>query len=116
MHELAVMKSILRICISKMEAAEKTKIKKISLQVGELRNIEEEWMQKYFEYISPGTPAEGAAIKIDKIPLVFHCEDCNISYHPNPRNRMTFSCPKCKGDNYDMVSGRELLIQSMEVE
>jgi hydrogenase nickel incorporation protein HypA/HybF len=116
MHELGVIKSILRICTERMEAAGKTKIKTISLQVGELRNIEEEWMQKYFEYFSPGTPAEGAKISIRKIPLTFHCEECNYSYHPNPRDRSSFHCPKCNGDNYDMISGRELLIESIEAE
>lgn len=116
MHELGVIKSILQICTDRMNTAGKSKIKKISLQVGELRNIEEEWMQKYFEYFSPGTPAEGAVISIKKVPLMFHCSTCNLSYHPNARDSKTFPCPKCNGNNYDMISGRELLIESIEIE
>ena len=116
MHELAVMRSILKICTERMEEEGKTKITKISLKVGALRNIEEPWMQQYFGYISPGTPAEGAKICIEKVPLVFRCDDCNTSYNPNPHNEKTFPCPNCGSQNYDMVSGRELIIDNMEVE
>ena len=116
MHELAVMRSILKLCTQRMEQAGKTRIKTIALQVGQLRNIEEEWMQKYFDFISPGTPAEGATVKIEKIPLVFRCEKCSKEYQPDPHRSETFPCPICKSEDYDMVSGRELLVEYMEIE
>ena len=116
MHELAIMKNIIQICTEKMEQAGKNRITRIELQVGALRNIEEPWMQQYFGYISPGTAAEGATVKIERIPLIFQCGDCGHKYTPNPRDPRTFPCAKCGSANYDMVSGRELIIHRMEIE
>ena len=58
MHELAVTKSILQLVLDETEKNQAKEILKIQLVIGEMRNLEEEWIQRYFDYISKGTIAE----------------------------------------------------------
>lgn len=114
MHELAVTKSILEVVLKKQEEAGATKILAITIDAGEMRNLEEEWVQRYFERSSQGTPAEGAIIHVNRIPLVFHCDDCNADFSSDIHRRGAITCAYCGGDNYDIKTGRELTIRNME--
>jgi len=40
----------------------------IHLQVGELRDVVEEWVQRYFDYLSEGTIAEGSKLVFKRTP------------------------------------------------
>ena len=50
MHELQVTESILDIVLRHAEANQVNKILSIQLKVGELSDLEDEWIQRYFDY------------------------------------------------------------------
>lgn len=64
MHELPVVESILNIVMKHAEMNQVQKIVSISLIVGELSDLEAEWMQHYFDFLSNDTLAEGARLKL----------------------------------------------------
>ena len=76
MHELPVMQSILSIVLRHAAMHHVQKVHAIGLSVGTLSDLEEEWMQKYFDHLSAGTVAEGARLKIQWVPAVLACEGC----------------------------------------
>ena len=53
MHELPVMNSILDIVIKHAKMNNVKKIIKIYLKVGVLSDLEEKWMQQYFDHVDP---------------------------------------------------------------
>ena len=114
-HELAVTKEVLNIALKHAEMCDAIRIVSISLSVGELRDIEEEWMQRYFDYTSRNTIAEGAKIKIRKLPIIVKCSDCDESYPINLRGIESSLCPNCGKNKTYIVSGRELFIEEIEV-
>ncbi len=84
----------------------------INLQVGDLSDLREEWMQHYFDYIARETLAGGADLRVERVPAILSCRDCG--------NRYTFRqgsgsvCPECSSSSGDLVSGREYTVVSLE--
>ncbi|MCX6056093.1 MAG: hydrogenase maturation nickel metallochaperone HypA [Chloroflexi bacterium] len=115
MHELAVTKSILKIAVDQLEQCGGSKVLSIFLIVGEMRNLKEDWIQRYFNYISKGTPAENAAIKVKSVPVSFLCKSCQKEFTGNLREDKKLLCPHCDSFEYDLVSGRELIVEKVEI-
>ncbi len=115
MHELPVMNSILAVVLKHAASNQVKKVVAIHLQVGELSDLEDAWMQQYFDYVSKGSLAEGAVLKIERIPVVMRCSACGHSFRINVKDGMKPLCPECGGDKHSLVSGREYLIKNMEV-
>jgi hydrogenase nickel incorporation protein HypA/HybF len=115
MHELPVIKSVLDICLRHATANGARKIVTIELKVGELSDLEPEWMQSYFNFVSKDTIAHGATLKIEKTPLIMQCEACAESFPIKIKEVKVFECPRCKGKKLKYVSGRDYRVENMEV-
>ena len=50
-----------------------------------MRDLTEEWMQRYFDYLSEGTLAEGGKIIMTRIPVAFRCEACAHTFSADIR-------------------------------
>jgi len=66
-----------------------------------------------FEAAAKDTCMEGAELHVEEVPVVVHCKDCNAD---SVIDEPVFTCPACSSSNLDMLSGRELDIQSIEIE
>lgn len=86
----------------------------IRLQVGELRDLTEEWIQRYFDYLSPGTLAEEAKITLTRIPVKMTCQACQASFSADI-HLDKIECPECGNDKTALTGGDEFLIESIEV-
>jgi hydrogenase nickel incorporation protein HypA/HybF len=115
MHELQVTESILDIVLKHAEANQVNKILSIQLRIGELSDLENEWIQHYFDYLSKGSLAEGATLKIERVPVVMQCDDCSHQHEVNLNENKDIQCPECGGKEHTFVSGREYYIKDMEV-
>jgi hydrogenase nickel incorporation protein HypA/HybF len=115
MHELPVTQSILNICLKHAMSYGVQKIMAIHLEIGEMSDLEDDWMQQYFDYVSKGTPAEGARLKIKRIPVVMRCNACGESFKVDMKKTAGIQCPKCSAEkNHTLVSGKEYHIKNME--
>ncbi len=91
-----------------------SRIVSIYLQVGELRDFEEEWMQRYFDYLSEDTIAEGGRLIVRRIPAAFECKKCANTFTADIRQD-NIKCPGCSCAKNELVKGNEFLIESIEV-
>ncbi len=116
MHELPVIDSILNIVLRHAALNQAQRIVSVTLQVGALSDLEEEWMQRYFDQLSQGTLAESAVLKINRIAVVLACPTCGHEFEISPHERTAIICPQCGCDNgFILLSGREYYIKEMEV-
>lgn len=115
MHELPVTESILNIVINHAEKNAVKKVMAINLRIGRLSDLEDEWIQRYFDHLSKGTVAEGAKLKIERVPVRLQCNICATSYEVEKTNIGDNACPGCGGNDGKMISGREYYIKDMEV-
>jgi hydrogenase nickel incorporation protein HypA/HybF len=114
-HELQVTESILAIALKHAAANDAEKILSIQLKIGELSDIENEWIQKYFDYLSKDTIASGATLDIERTPVVMQCDQCSHSFAINIKEMKEIQCPQCNSKQCTFVSGREYYIKAIEV-
>ncbi|MBU1196721.1 MAG: hydrogenase maturation nickel metallochaperone HypA [Proteobacteria bacterium] len=114
MHELPVIDSILKIVLRHAVENNVSRVVAIHLQVGEMSDLEDIWMQQYFDHLSKGGIADGAVLKIERTPVVLKCSDCGMSYAVNIKETPSYECPGCGSDKNTMVSGREYFIKHLE--
>lgn len=115
MHELPITESILNIVLRHAEENEAVKIVNINLRIGELSDIVDEWVQRYFDYLSKDTIAEGATLQIERSPVIFQCTACEKDFRFDIRKIKDIVCPNCGGKSVELVSGREFYIKNIEV-
>lgn len=115
MHELPVTERILDIVLKHAATHHVSKIVSITLKVGELSDLENEWIQHYFDYLSKDSVADGAKLKIERVPIVLQCNQCSHSIEIKKDQLGETICPKCSGTgNFSIKSGREYYIKEME--
>lgn len=117
MHELQVTGQILKIALRNIEGRDVSRIVNIHLRIGELSDLEGEWIQNYFEHLSKGTPAEGAQLRIEKVPIVLECGYCGGTVEVTRREMSDATCPQCSQEKprFRLVSGREYTLTNLEV-
>ncbi|AIS51338.1 hydrogenase nickel insertion protein HypA [Thermoanaerobacter kivui] len=113
MHELSIAENILSIITGEAKKYNLKKIKEITVKAGELAGIVPENLIYCFEIISKGSIAEGAEIKIERVPLKVLCLDCGEEFVASLPN---IQCVKCGSRNLKIVGGKEFFIESMEGE
>jgi hydrogenase nickel incorporation protein HypA/HybF len=113
MHELGVTENIVRIALAKAGEAQAQKVISISLVVGELSGFVPDCIQFYFDSLSKDTIAQGARLRFESVPAQLRCRDCSKAFQPEDT---MWTCPECEGRSVEISKGRELYIESMEVE
>jgi len=113
MHELAITSSLLRIALDKAGEAGATRIGSIKLRIGRLSGYVPEAVELNFRMLAPGTMAEGAALEIQWVPLRCRCKICGREHDATPDD---CSCPSCHAADFIITGGREMFIESIEVE
>ena len=117
MHELPITKSILDWACIYAEKAHAQKVVTIVLRLGVLRDLQKDWLQRYFRYLSRDTVAAEAEILVIPVPLTCKCLECGETF-PVEISRLTdetILCPGCQARRYEIVTGREFQIQGIEV-
>ena len=114
MHELSVTQSILEIALDYAARGQATQVVEIQLQIGEVSDFDDEWFQRYFDFVSKGTIAEGAKLRISRVPARMQCDRCSFIF---PLDKATWNtqCPSCQSKETHLLSGREFRVESPEV-
>jgi hydrogenase nickel incorporation protein HypA/HybF len=113
MHEQSIVESILALALKSAEKAKARQILSIDLVVGDYTGVVEDAVNFYFDFLSRDTLAAGAKINYTHVPGQLRCRDCDILF---PLQKRDYRCPKCDGKRVEIVGGRELYIENMEVE
>jgi len=117
MHELAIAESIIGILKEQTSSAlggsGGGKINSVKLKIGEMAGIVPSALEFSFQIASKGTLAEGAALYIENVPITAKCDDCSKVFQIKG---YCFECASCGGGNFKLITGRELLIEEIDVE
>ncbi len=106
------MQQALSLALEQATQARAARIHAIRLRVGALSGVVPDALQFAFSALTPGTPAEGAALTIEEVPARFWCPDCGREF---PVNDRLGECPDCHQLTTDLRSGRELELTSLEI-
>jgi hydrogenase nickel incorporation protein HypA/HybF len=89
-------------------------VKEVRLRVGALASVVEDSLQFCWELATEGSPIAGAALVIHMLPVIVHCDACGVD--TEIAGVQSFRCPKCGELAADLRQGRELEIESIELE
>jgi len=95
------------------EQAEAKKVTKINLVIGEMTGVVRECVQFYLDFLSKGTVVEGAALSVEMVPPKARCRQCGETFQ---LGEFDWTCTKCGGKSLQVMAGRELFVESIEVE
>ncbi len=116
MHEMAITKDILRVTLDYADSVQAQRVKKVALRTGVLCNFIEEYVQRYFTYLSKGTKAEGAEINLVYIPIMVECAHCGCEFKIEKDEMDSYTCPQCGCEEGTLIAGGETFIDEVVVE
>jgi hydrogenase nickel incorporation protein HypA/HybF len=115
MHEISIAHNIHRIVREKIkEMYGKTiPVKKVKMVIGKMSNVVPEALDFALELVSKDTEFENAEYEIDYRPLKVKCKDCKEEMI---LDEPFMFCRKCESFNIEIISGRELYVDSFEID
>nr|MBC8361576.1 hydrogenase maturation nickel metallochaperone HypA [Candidatus Desulfatibia profunda] len=113
MHEMGIAMQIIEIATASLPAGmENVKIERVNLKIGKLSAVVPESLRFCFEIAAQDTPLGDAKLQIEEVPVIVKCNDCHTQH---VINEAVFRCRKCNSGSVDIISGRELDIDSIEI-
>ncbi len=118
MHELSLVTSIVETVTETVaalpDASRGARVKEVRLRVGALASVIPESLEFCWGIVSEGTALEGARLVVDVLPVVVYCERC--AEEATLDGVQSFRCPRCGEQCGEIRQGRELEIDSIEID
>jgi len=114
MHELSIAASIVESVTESAAAYPGARVIEVRLRVGALASVVEDSLKFCWELATEGSPLAGAALVIHMLPVIVHCDACGAD--TEIEGVQSFRCPKCGELAADLRQGRELEIESIELD
>ena len=114
MHELSIVSSIVDSVTETLTAYPGARVKEVRLRVGALASVIEDSLQFCYEIATAGTPLEGSSLIVKTLPVRMHCDKC--AQDVEIASLQSFRCPRCDQPVTDLRQGRELEIDSIEID
>ena len=114
MHELSIVTSIVETVTETLAAYPTARVLEVRLRVGALASVIPESLEFCYGIASEGTPLEGSRLVVNVLPVVMHCASCGQNVELE--GVQSFRCPRCGEPSSDMRQGRELEIDSIEID
>jgi len=113
MHELSITQDMLDLVLKQAKESGGGEVEKINLVIGEMTGVVEQCIRFYLDFLAKGTPAEGVALAVTNVPIKVRCRACDKTFEPD---ELDWSCPHCGGKELEIIAGKELFVESIEVE
>jgi hydrogenase nickel incorporation protein HypA/HybF len=114
MHELSIVSSIVDSVTETLAAYPGARVKEVRLRVGVLASVIEDSLQFCYGIATEGTALEGSALVVKILPVLAHCAGC--ARDVEIESLQSFRCPRCGELVADLRQGRELEIESVEID
>ncbi|GAA5198837.1 hydrogenase maturation nickel metallochaperone HypA [Arthrobacter gyeryongensis] len=108
MHELSITQSLVDAVLER--TGERT-VTGVNLRIGPLSGVLPDAMRFCFDIVSAGTSLAGAQLKIDEPQGLARCRSCGTEFELAD---LILLCP-CGSADVEVLSGRELMVMSVEV-
>ena len=114
MHELSIAAGIVEAVTESAAAYPGSRVTEVRLRVGALASIVEDSLQFCWELATEDSPLAGSKLVINKLPVVIYCDTCDADVEIE--GVQSFRCPRCGKLAAEIHQGRELEIESIELD
>ena len=113
MHEMGIALQIIEIASASIPRSETPiQVEKVNLKVGKMAAIVSDSLRFCFDIAAKDSPLSGAVLHIEEVPVRARCKECNAEW---TIDEPVFQCRQCSSGKLDIISGRELNIESIEI-
>lgn len=114
MHELGIMTGVMDAVTKSAHDAGADKVLKVTLSVGEMTECIQDALEFAFEALTEDDPfVRDAELTINMIKPKSRCLECGAEFE---HDRFHMFCPECDSFATELLTGRELQIDSIEVD
>ncbi|MCC6125452.1 MAG: hydrogenase maturation nickel metallochaperone HypA [Pirellulales bacterium] len=114
MHELSIVEALIEQVQEEVRrAGVEGKIAKLELSIGRLSGVNADSIRFAFDLLSSDTILAESEIVIHESKAVCRCNSCRSETEIDD---LLSQCPRCASDDIAIDGGRELLLQSIDVE
>lgn len=113
MHELSLVASVFEVLEDEARKHDARRVTRVTLRVGAMAGIVPELLESAFETYQKGTIAETARLEIVVVPVRLRCPDCGGEA---VREDTDFSCAGCGSRRVEIIEGRDLVVERVELE
>ena len=114
MHELGIMTGVMDAVTKSAHDAGADKVLKVTLSVGEMTECIQDALEFAFEALTEDDPfVRDAELTINVIKPKSRCLECGAEFE---HDRFHMFCPECDSFATELLAGRELQIDSIEVD
>ena len=114
MHELSIAHSLVESAVDAAEKAGARRVTRVLLRLGALSGVVRNALEFGYEITTQGTLLEGSELVIEELPVIVDCDVCHSQ--TTLHDLQGFACPACGAPGPRMIQGRELELQSIEID
>jgi hydrogenase nickel incorporation protein HypA/HybF len=114
MHELSIVEALIdQVGRELNRVGQHGAVRGLELSIGRLSGVHCDSVRFAFDLLSPGTPVANAKIVIHEPKAISYCNACHARVEIDD---LVIQCPRCSSSDIVIEGGRELMLQSIEVE
>jgi hydrogenase nickel incorporation protein HypA/HybF len=112
MHEMGIALRIVDIALGSLPPTGAHRLVGIRLRLGKLAAIVPRTLRDCFAAAAAGTAAEGAELVMTEVAIRVACRVCGAE---SEIEALPWVCGACRGGDLEIIAGRELVVESIEV-
>ena len=113
MHEMSIVAGVIDAVVPSAEQAGAERVLAITLRIGDMTEVVDEALTFAFEALTENTMCDGAQLEVVKVHPRSLCLECATEFD---HDRFHRTCPSCGSYETMLLTGRELEIESIEVD
>ena len=113
MHEMSLCESIVGMLQDEARVRGFAHVREVRLEIGELASVEVEALRFGFDIVARGSVADGARLRIERVPGLAWCMPCGERV---PLARRGDACPVCGSYQLQVLAGDEMRVRELEVD
>ena len=114
MHELSIVEALIEQVQREVQrAGQHGRVQRLELSIGRLSGVNTDSIRFAFDLLAANTILAGSEIVIHEPKAVCRCNTCHAE---TEIDELLPHCPRCSSDDVVIDGGRELLLQSIDLE
>ena len=113
MHEMSIAQAILGVVENELQRHGLDRAAVIRVKVGQLSGVVPHSLAFCWQVVTEDGPAAGSRLDIIDVPAKARCLNCD---HEFEIRDFKFVCPECQSTDLDLLTGRELTVDSLEAD
>lgn len=113
MHETVFSRQVISLIRVQLKKNPGQRVVSAVVALSPFSHVKPQALQQAFCELARGSAAESVELKIEPLEAKLECRQCKYSF---AAKGPVFCCPRCASANLQLETGKEFMVQSLEVE